>query len=97
VVGSADRSAYLIRLKVPVAREAEALAHDLERNGAAVRRKDAVVTAIWPASEADDVDRWDDFTFPELVFFLRSWAGRDRDRQLEVLEERPVGRLRLSS
>jgi hypothetical protein len=90
MVASADRSAYLIRLKLPVAREAVALARELERNGAAVERTNAIVTAIWPASDADDVDGWHHYEFPELRFFLRSWAGVHRDRQLEVLEERPL-------
>jgi hypothetical protein len=91
VVATGDRSsAYLIRLKVPLADEAAALARDLERNGASVEREDAIVTAVWPASDADDLERWKDYTFTELVFFLRSWAGSRRDRQLEVLEERLV-------
>jgi hypothetical protein len=67
-----------------------ALARELERNGAAVERTNAIVTAIWPASDADDVDGWHHYEFPELRFFLRSWAGVHRDRQLEVLEERPL-------
>jgi len=91
MVGTAASShGYLVRLKVPVEHEAAALARDLERNGAAVERDDAIVTAVWPASAADDLDRWRDYTFTELVFYLRSWAGLHHDRQLEILEEHPV-------
>jgi hypothetical protein len=86
----ASRGAYLMRLKVPAAREAVALAKELEERGAAVEQQGKVVTSVWPASDADDVGGWAEFFFPELVFFLRAWAGRDADRQLTVLEERPL-------
>ena len=86
----AARDAYLIRLRVHAAHEAETLARELEERGAAVEHDGSVVTTVWPASDADDVGRWDEFYFPELVFFLRSWAGLNADRQLTVLEERPL-------
>ncbi|MGZ4291275.1 MAG: hypothetical protein ACXVQQ_01640 [Gaiellaceae bacterium] len=86
----ASRGAYLIRLHVPAAHEATSLARELEELGAAVEQRGAVVTTVWPASDADDVGQWDEFHFPELVFFLRSWAGLNEDRQITVLEERPV-------
>jgi len=41
-------------------------------------------------TEADDPDEWDEYTFAELVFFLRAWSGSDPARAIEVLEERPV-------
>ena len=82
--------AYLIRLKVPAAGEAATLAEQLEVCGASVERDGDIVTSVWEASDADHVDMWGERTFPELVFFLRSWAGVKADRQLVVLEERAL-------
>jgi hypothetical protein len=83
-------SAYLMRLQLPVEREAGELAWELEQRGADVQRSGAIVTSVWRASDADHVDHWGDHSFPELVFFLRAWAGLNADRQLVVLEERPL-------
>jgi hypothetical protein len=80
--------AYSIRVSVPLRREAASLEQALAGAGAQVERAGNVVTAVWGATEADDVERWDDYTFTELVFFLRSWAGTDPARRLEILEER---------
>ncbi len=90
MVVAAGRSAYLVRLRLPVTAEAEVLARELSLRGASVEREHATLTVIWPASDADDVGRWSDYQFPELVFFLRAWAGANLDRQAEVLEERPL-------
>jgi hypothetical protein len=81
---------YLVRLRVPAEPEALDLARSLAAHGAIVSRTDLTVSAVWPATEADDPDEWDEYTFAELVFFLRAWAGRDPARTIEVLEERPV-------
>lgn len=83
-------SAYLMRMQLPAEDEAGELARELEQRGADVERSGAIVTSVWRASEADHLDHWDDFSFPELVFFLRAWAGANADRQLVVLEERPL-------
>jgi hypothetical protein len=79
--------AYMIRMKVPASSEAASLAEELEVRGASVERNGDVVTSVWEASDADHVEMWSENTFPELVFFLRSWAGLNADRQLVVLEE----------
>jgi hypothetical protein len=81
---------YLVRLRTAAEPEAIDLARALTEEGAIVSREERTVSAIWPATEADDPDEWDEYTFAELVFFLRAWAGRDPARGLEVLEERPV-------
>ena len=85
----ADRG-YLVRLRLPEEPEAIDLETSLSAEGAIVSRTDRTVSAVWPATEADDPDEWDEYTFAELVFFLRAWAGSDRARAIEVLEERPV-------
>ena len=81
---------YLVRLRLPEEAEALDLATSLGAEGAIVSRTDTTVSAVWPATEADDPDEWDEYTFAELVFFLRAWAGNDPARRIEVLEERPV-------
>ncbi len=83
-------SAYMIRVRVPEASEAATLAVALEEQGAAVERDGDVVTSVWAASDADHPHLWGEHFFPELVFFLRSWAGAKPDRQLVVLDERPL-------
>ncbi len=88
VVAAAD--SYLVRLRVPDVAEAADLAQQLERAGATVRRDGAIVSARWPRTHSDDLARWREYTFTELVFFLRAWAGDDPRRQAEVLEERPL-------
>jgi hypothetical protein len=79
-----------MRMQLPAEGEAGELARELERRGADVERSGAIVTSVWRASDADHLDHWGDFSFPELVFFLRAWAGGHADRQLVVLEERPL-------
>jgi len=81
---------YFVRLRLPAEPEALDLATSLTAEGAIVTRTDRTVSAVWPATEADDPDEWDEYTFAELVFFLRAWAGSDPARAIEVLEERPV-------
>ena len=82
--------AYTMTLKVSVAKEAATLAQNLEELGASVERNGAVVTTVWRASEADHPQLWDEREFPELRFFLQAWAGANADRQLVVLDERPI-------
>lgn len=84
--------AYLMTLRVSAAEEAEALAQELELRGASVERDGEVVTSVWPASDADHTFLWEEHDFPELRFFLRSWAGANAARQLVVLDERPIAR-----
>jgi hypothetical protein len=79
-----------MRLQVPSEREAGELARELEAHGAEVERTGDIVTSVWHASDADHPDHWDDYSFPELLFFLRAWAGENAERQLVVLEERPL-------
>ena len=73
--------------------EARALGRELESRGADVELDGAEVTTVWQASDADDVSRWSQHDFPELLFFVRSWAGIDPDRAFEVVEERPLAAL----
>jgi hypothetical protein len=87
-VPAAAARAYLTRVNLQLRREAAALERALAAVGAEVERDGTVVTAIWPASEADEIERWEEYTFTELVFFLRSWAGTDPRRRVDVLEER---------
>lgn len=82
--------AYLMRLQLPVEHEAGELAWELEQRGANVERSGAIVTSVWRASDADHLDHWGNYSFPELLFFLRAWAGVKAERQLVVLEERPL-------
>lgn len=79
-----------MRLQVPSEREAGELARELEEHGAEVERAGDIVTSVWHASDADHPDHWGDYSFPELLFFLRAWAGDNAERQLVVLEERPL-------
>jgi hypothetical protein len=79
-----------MRLQLPAEREAGELARELEQCGADVECRGAVVTSVWRASAADHPDHWGDYSFPELLFFLRAWAGEHAARQLVVLEERPL-------
>lgn len=79
-----------MRIELPVEHEAGTLARELEERGADVERTGSIVTSIWRASAADHLDHWGDHSFPELLFFLRAWAGANADRQLVVLEERPL-------
>jgi hypothetical protein len=80
----------MMRLALPEEHAADELARVLEERGAEVERSGPIVTSVWRASDADHVEHWGEYNFPELVFFLRSWAGVDADRQVVVLEERPL-------
>jgi hypothetical protein len=89
-VADALPTAYLMRIQLPAARAAGSLARELEERGADVEQTGSIVTSVWHASEADHLDHWGEHSFPELLFFLRAWAGVNADRQLVVLEERPL-------
>lgn len=83
--------AYYMRLRVAEQVEAEALVEALAQQDAAIfDREGVVVSILWPETEADEPDEWDEGTFVELVFFLRAWSGDDPRRSLTVLDERPV-------
>ena len=86
----ATARAYKMTLRVSAVEEAETLARELESRGALVEQEGEVVTTVWRASEADHPESWDEREFPELRFFLRSWAGGNAARQLVVLDERPI-------
>jgi hypothetical protein len=86
----APARAYKMTLKVFAAEQAVTLAQELELLGALVEREGEVVTTVWRASEADHPQLWDEREFPELRFFLQAWAGAHADRQLVVLDERPI-------
>lgn len=86
----APARAYKMTLRVSAADEAAMLAQDLEVLGALVERDGEVVTTVWRASEADHPQLWDEREFPELRFYLQAWAGAKADRQLVVLDERPI-------
>jgi hypothetical protein len=94
MVAAAAADAYLMRLRLPLETVAAELAQDLRAHGAKVARTGADLTVRWPRSDADDVDQWHEHSFPELVFFLRAWAGDDPDRRPQVLEDRPLPALR---
>lgn len=85
-----DDRGYFVKLRLPAEAEATDLALALAAHGAVVDRDERVVSAVWPATEADEPEEWDEYTFAELIFFLRAWAGTDPARLIEVLEERPV-------
>jgi DNA-binding transcriptional ArsR family regulator len=83
--------AYYMRLRVVGATEAAALARALDEQGAVVLEQEAgIVAFLWPATEADEPDEWDERTFAEAIFFLRAWSNDLPQRELTVLEERPV-------
>jgi len=87
-VSAVAARSYLLRVSVPLRREAAALQRDLTKAGAEVERDGNELTVVWPATEADEVERWEEYTFTELVFFLRSWARTDPRRRIDILEER---------
>jgi hypothetical protein len=83
--------AYYMRLRVAEIAEAEALVEAFEQMGPVLlQRRQRVVLLLWPTTEADDPEEWDEQTYAELVFFLRAWSGGDPRRKLAVLEERPI-------
>jgi hypothetical protein len=80
-----------MRLRVAEAAEAEALAAGLTQQGAVLLEQEAGILALlWPATEADEPEEWDERTFAEVVVFLRAWSADDPKRAVTVLEERPV-------
>jgi hypothetical protein len=83
--------AYYMRLEVADAAAAQELLEELERTGRVLlHRQEREILLLWPATDADDPDEWDEQTFAELIFFLRAWSGRDPKRSFTVLEERPI-------
>ena len=86
--------AYYMRLNVAEATEAERLVEDLAeavgRRVVVLERQEGFVSLLWPVTPADDPDEWDEQGFAELVFFLRAWSGERPEREITVLEERPV-------
>jgi DNA-binding Lrp family transcriptional regulator len=83
--------AYYMRLRTADTAEAAALAEVLPEQGAVVLEQEAgIVGFLWPATETDEPDQWDERTFAEVILFLRAWSDDDPKRQLAVLEERPV-------
>jgi hypothetical protein len=83
--------AYYMRLEVADAAAAQDLLEELERAGPVLlHRQEGEILLLWPATDADDPDEWDEETFAELIFFLRAWSGRDPKRSFTVLEERPI-------
>ncbi|MBV8949266.1 MAG: hypothetical protein JOZ99_00205 [Actinobacteria bacterium] len=87
---AAEEPAFARAVEAIVTGDAASLERELAAAGADVQREDTVVTAVWPATDADETERWEEYTFTELVFFLRAWAGTDPRRRVDVLEERVV-------
>ena len=80
-----------MRVQAAGAPEAQVLMDALEEMGPVVlQRQDRVLLILWPALETDDPEEWDEQTYSELIFFLRAWSGREPERELTVLEERPI-------
>jgi hypothetical protein len=80
-----------MRVQTPGAAEAQGLLEALEEMGPVLlQRQDQVLLILWPALETDDPEEWDEQTYAELIFFLRAWSGRKPERELTVLEDRPI-------
>jgi hypothetical protein len=80
-----------MRVQAAGAAEAQVLMEALEEMGPVLlQRQEREVLILWPALETDDSDEWDEQTYAELIFFLRAWSGREPERELTVLEERPI-------
>jgi hypothetical protein len=80
-----------MRVQAEAAAEAQGLMEALEEMGPVLlQRQEREVLILWPALETDDSDEWDEQTYAELIFFLRAWSGREPERELTVLEERPI-------
>jgi hypothetical protein len=80
-----------MRVQAEAAAEAQGLMEALEEMGPVLlQRQEREVLILWPALETDDSDEWDEQTYAELIFFLRAWSGRQPERELTVLEERPI-------
>ena len=83
--------AYYIRLHLADVTEAGAFAAAVaELRPIVLARSGNVVSFTWPASQPDDPAEFDEQTFKELVYLLRRWSGGNPNRELTVLEERPV-------
>src|SRR5206468_8672406 len=83
--------AYYLRLAVAGLSEAAELAAHLEAQGAAVLQNEHVVSALWPETEGDAPEVWDEYLFSELVFWLRAWmSNSEPNRDVTMLEGRPV-------
>lgn len=82
---------YYMRLRVAEASQAEALALALAQQGAVLLEREAgIVALLWPAAEADEPEEWEERTFAEAIFFLRAWSAGHPERDVTVLDERPV-------
>jgi hypothetical protein len=80
-----------MRLHVAEAEElATALAEAVGRQVIVLERQEGFLSLLWPVTAADDPEEWEEQGFAELVFFLRAWSGTRPERQITVLEERPV-------
>jgi hypothetical protein len=80
-----------MRLEVADAAAASELLKSLEQAGPVLlHQQEREILLLWPATDADDPDEWDEQTFAELIFFLRAWSARAPMRSLTVLEERPI-------
>jgi hypothetical protein len=83
-----------MRLHVAGAAEAdslvEALGDAVGRQALVLEHEGNFLSLLWPVTAADDPDEWEEQGFAELVFFLRAWSGTQPERQITVLEERPV-------
>ncbi len=79
-----------MRLVVADLAEASALATSLHVHGALASQDEHVVSVLWPETEADEPEEWEEYVFTELIFWLRAWAGQEPGRAITVLEERPA-------
>jgi hypothetical protein len=80
-----------MRLEAADTAAAQDLLLALEQIGPVLlQRQDREILLLWPATDSDDADEWDEQTFAELIFFLRAWSGNHPRRSLTVLEERPI-------
>jgi hypothetical protein len=79
---------YFMRLVVADLVEAAALAAALHEDGALASQDEHVVCVLWPETEADEPQEWEEYLFTELIFWLRAWAGQEPGRAITVLEER---------
>jgi hypothetical protein len=81
---------YFMRLVVADLAEAAALAESLDDQGARAVRHEHVLSLLWPETEADEPEAWEEYVFAELVFWLRAWSGQEPGRAITVLEERAI-------
>jgi hypothetical protein len=81
---------YFMRLVVADLAEAAALAESLDDQGARAVQDEHVLSLLWPETEADEPEAWEEYVFAELVFWLRAWTGQEPGRAITVLEERAI-------